>query len=161
MRTLTGNVTTDPLVQWEEVDPNEAMSRVEDGWGLTGPIEIRMEPKADLAVIMPQAPRWSYGGFGRFRIRVAADIGLDLPDMEGFGGARSWEDVEHPLVPFLNHSDCDGDLSPAECATVSPALREIVKAWPESPTEYDRPAALALCDYMDACVKADRKLIFC
>lgn len=59
---------------------------------------------------------WSYGGFSEFRRRIARAIGLNLDEMCGFYGNTPWP--EHPLVPFLHHSDCDGELSAKECVTI-------------------------------------------
>lgn len=83
---------------------------------------------------------WAYTGFGKFREWVCADAGLGLlREYVGFGGVESWP--EHPLTPFLNHSDCDGALTPAECVLVAPALLETVLKMTD---EYDREMGLRL-----------------
>ncbi len=80
--------------------------------------------------------RFSYSGFNRFRTRVAAAIGVYLPAMEGFRKEGvitdlfgvvpiKWSSVKDPLVPFLDHSDCDGSLTPDECRSVANRLREL------------------------------------
>ena len=64
----------------------------------------------------------------------------------------------------LNHSDCEGDLSPEECRQVAPRLRELVKSWPddeESERGWDKRAALELAGDMDACADNAEPLIFC
>jgi hypothetical protein len=110
--------------------------------------------------------RWSYGGFNNFRSRLAAEIGIDLDSMQGFGGLGEsstidptppgripWSTVDDDLVPLLNHSDCDGVLTAEEMRSVSPRLREIVSHWPTDaahPASYDRRQALQLCDDMDS-----------
>lgn len=105
------------------------------------------------------APSWSYGGFGEFRRRLAAEIGINLHEMKGFlGGWRPWK-MRDPIVPLLNHSDCDGVLTPAECAQVAPRLRELVAEWEDD--NYDRDMALKLADAMDACVADGVDLEFC
>lgn len=51
------------------------------------------------------------------------------------------------------HSDCDGQLTPAECRQVAPCLREVIDAvWPDDC--HDRRAGLALTDGMDAAANA-------
>lgn len=100
----------------------------------------------------PEAPSghasWSYGGFHAFRTRLASAIGIDLEKMAGFcDGGRPWSDVNDPIAPFLNHSDCDGELAPDVCTTVAPRLRELVAAWPDY--DYDRTHGERLADAME------------
>ena len=66
--------------------------------------------------------RWSYSGFHRFRARLAGAIGVKLESMRGFGRgefARPWSEIDDGLVPLLRHSDCEGEMTPEECATVA------------------------------------------
>ncbi len=119
--------------------------------------------------------RWSYGGFNRFRTRLALAVGIELQKMDGFDGQvtdtgsktfGSWEDIDDALVPFLHHSDCDGTLSPTECAKIAPRLLEIVTAWPgsaEYPSDdydYDKAMALQLVDGMNRAVELNTDLVF-
>ena len=103
---------------------------------------------------------WSYSGFNRFRRAIAAHEGIDLDAMRGFGGDHDWSTATTPLKPLLNHSDCDGELTPQECRQVAPRLRVVVTAlWPD-PNDYDRHAGLALADGMDTAAAADQPLEF-
>lgn len=102
--------------------------------------------------------QWSYTGFGAFRRRLAEEEEFNLDDMQGFDGDVSWDDVTTDLKPLLNHSDCDGNLTPEECAQVAPRLREIVAGWLD---DYDRRGALRLADCMELCAAAGEKLEFC
>lgn len=105
-------------------------------------------------------PHWSYSGFMRFRERLADAIGLKLENtMIGFGGEQPWPDTKDPLLWLLDHSDCDGDLSPAQCRKLAPRLREIVSSWPND--DYDRVQAELLSRAMELCAEQKRKLIFC
>jgi hypothetical protein len=104
--------------------------------------------------------------FGRFRDALAAHEGIDLGQMEGFrslGDERPripWDSVSTPLEPFLNHSDCDGELTPEQCRRVAPRLREVVAAlW--SPGDYNHDAGLLLADGMDAAAATEEPLQFC
>lgn len=116
--------------------------------------------------ISPGDAHWSYGGFHHFRERLATIEGFTLDEMSGFAPfdapqdwtGRSWDDVDTPLKPLLNHSDCDGELTPQECAEVLPRLREVVSRWPIA--DYDRKAAEALITGMETCVEEQRPLIF-
>jgi len=79
--------------------------------------------------INPGHACWAYGGFARFREALAEEEGLKLRSMEGYGGELSWEHVNTTLAPLLNHSDCDGFLSPWDCKDMLPRLREIRHKW--------------------------------
>jgi len=83
----------------------------------------------------------SYSTFNEWRWLVAAAAGFPpLSEMEGHGGTRSWDDApgDRRLVPLLHHSDCDGELTPAECASIAAALEELVDRLPDY-TEEDEP----------------------
>lgn len=108
---------------------------------------------------------WPYVAFSIFRGALAAHEGIDLDRMEGFrnkGDDRarvSWDGVTSPLVPLLNHSDCDGELTPDECRQVAPRMRAVVSViWP--PGHYNHEAGLLLADGMDAAAAAGEPLQF-
>ena len=69
-----------------------------------------------------------------------------------------WSTVHDDIVPLLNHSDCDGDLTVEECKRVAPRLRELVKDW--SDDDYNKIHALALADGMDEAVEHNEPLEF-
>ena len=107
---------------------------------------------------------WAYSGFARFRRTIAAMEGIDLDNMYGFGGSINpnckqipWDTVDSPLKPLLNHSDCDGELTPEECAQVWPRLEEIVQQLEDS---YDRDNGLILVAEMKAAIEANEPLVF-
>ena len=70
----------------------------------------------------------SYGYFAIFREGLAKKIGVDLNEMRGFGGRKSFKHVKHKIVPLLNHSDCDGVLFPDQCKQIAEGLDEIIQA---------------------------------
>lgn len=73
---------------------------------------------------------WPYSGFGAFREKLAIHEGFFLDDMAGFTeDGRSWDLVTTPLKPLLDHSDCDGEMTPDEAAQVWPRLAEIAEEW--------------------------------
>lgn len=106
---------------------------------------------------------WSYSGFNQFREKLAKQIGFDLRKMEGFHEGEDagipWSKISDPLVPFLNHSDCDGKLTVEEMKQVSPRLAELVKDW--SDDDLDKGHALQLCDDMNNCIEENEELVFC
>lgn len=71
----------------------------------------------------------SYGGFHLWRIRVAEAAGFPpLDEMDGFGPPlRPWRGApgDQRLAPLLSHSDCDGDISPEDCASIAAALDDL------------------------------------
>lgn len=121
--------------------------------------------------VMRPWPQWSYGGFDHFRQRLAKAEGFNLNEMAGFGegygddavrGTRSWDTVDTELAPLLNHSDCDGEMTPKECAQVLPRLTGIIAEWAlaDDGTDYDVQAGQTLCSAMDMCVTEDMDLLF-
>lgn len=100
---------------------------------------------------------WSYSGFNMFRDRLVRTLGLAR------GIKDLWQNplpyTNHPLYPLLMHSDCDGELSPAECARIVPVLKAAVAGWPSG--DYDRVQALRLAEHMSLCVEMNRELGFC
>lgn len=105
--------------------------------------------------------RWSYSGFNRARERLAETIGIKLNEMLGFeeSGGKPWPSAEkQPLIHLLNHSDCDGELTPEQCRVVAPALREAVAQWPED--DWDRAQFLELAEGMEAAAAEDEPLRF-
>lgn len=90
---------------------------------------------------------WSYGGFHHFRVRLASAIGVTLDEMVGFNWpsnepGKDWSSIDDPLVPLLDHSDCDGVLTPDQCKQVAPRLQEIISDWDDG--DYDKQMALEL-----------------
>jgi hypothetical protein len=106
-------------------------------------------------------PHWSYSGFNIFRLELAKLIGMDLMKMKGFSRnseSIQWDAVPYdPIFPLLNHSDCDGELTPEECSEVYPRLRELLSAYPY---EYDKWEGMKLADMMEHCAKEGLTLEF-
>jgi hypothetical protein len=90
-------------------------------------------------------------------MRLAKEINMDLEQMEGFSGNRKFSEFTDDIIPLLDHSDCDGILTPDECKKVAPRLRELVKSWPD---EYDRNRALELADGMEQAAKSGEDFEF-
>jgi hypothetical protein len=108
-------------------------------------------------------PQWPYGGFARFRERLAEFEGFSLSEMKGFGGERDWGDVATELKPLLNHSDCDGEMTPDECAQVVPRLDGIIATWStygDGDLEYDIRAGRQLIGAMQKVIADNLTLVF-
>jgi len=101
---------------------------------------------------------WSYSGFDEFRHRLALEAGIDLYMMDGFGGDIPFDSVEDPIKPLLDHSDCDGELTPEECSTIAPRLRELVSNWFDD--DYDKTNASRLAYGMELAASNKENLRF-
>jgi len=110
-----------------------------------------------------ECARWGYSGFNRFRRAIASAAGINLDSMYGFNGSESWDKFkDEPLVPLLNHSDCDGELTPEECAKVAPRLKELLAKLPDTPAyDYDRCQGAHLVAMMEHSAKVGKPIIFC
>jgi hypothetical protein len=105
--------------------------------------------------------QWAYSGFHHFRERLASEIGIDLNEMIGFGGSPenlSWDTVDSDIKLLLDHSDCDGSLSPEKCKKIAPILRVLVNDWPED--SHNRINAILLAEGMEECYKSGETLRF-
>lgn len=128
----------------------------------------------------PGGACWSYGGFMRFRRRVAFVEGIDLFRCEYYveaitnqpGYYRSpdystiipeehivrWRDVSSKVKRLLTHSDCEGFLTPKECARMVDRLDEIVELFPDG--DYDKQEGRKLVAGMKACVETKKWMKF-
>ncbi len=61
--------------------------------------------------------RGSYGGFNKFRTGIA---------IIAINKGQSPLHYDHDLYPLLNHSDCDGKLTPDECRRIEKGLLAIM-----------------------------------
>ncbi|MEC0969378.1 hypothetical protein [Bacillus altitudinis] len=90
---------------------------------------------------------WSYTDFHDFRCKLAACIGMNLDDMEGFGGDIPFENFTDDIIPLLNLSDSDSYLMPDVCKTVAVRLRQLIHNWPDD--DIDKKNALYLAEGME------------
>lgn len=102
---------------------------------------------------------WSYGGFHRFRERLAEEIDIELDNMVGFGGDISWNTIKDDIKHLLNHSDCQGYIGSNRCGLIAVRLKELVKNWDDD--DYDKRMALKLAMDMKGCKNANKRLNFC
>jgi hypothetical protein len=111
--------------------------------------------------IYPGGASWAYGGFRRFRERLAEAEGFDLNEMAGYGDdpCRDWDEIHSTLAPLLNHSDRDGYLGAWECEPMVMRLRRIIRDWDED--DYDRQQAKVLIKGMEHCVEHRCAMVFC
>jgi hypothetical protein len=69
-----------------------------------------------------------YSTFNDFRYALAEQIGISLDDYAGYRGAgvKDLSAISHDIMPLLNHSDCDGELSVEESKRVAAGLLSIM-----------------------------------
>lgn len=79
----------------------------------------------------------SYTGFNDFREIWAQHLGFNLGEMVGFGGEKEW--TTEPLQCFFNHSDCDGELSVAECREILAQAEKDAPALTDPQSQYSMP----------------------
>jgi len=101
---------------------------------------------------------WGYAGFNRFREKLAKEIGIDLRKMDGYWeGGTSWNKVKDDIKYLLDHSDCDGHISPKRCARVAIRILELIKDWP---WDYDKENAISLAGGMALAFLLNKRLTF-
>lgn len=117
--------------------------------------------------IRPGKAAWSYGGFARFRERLAHSEGFDLREMRGFGGERDWETEsgQHitPLAPLLNHSDADGYLHAWEAEEILLRLPAVLDSWEadaDPAVQYDVEHGRHLVEALRHCVEHRCAVVF-
>ncbi|MGW3396181.1 hypothetical protein [Streptomyces hydrogenans] len=109
---------------------------------------------------------FSYREFKRFRHRLAEEEGFSMPDMEGFGGSTSWNDVSSTLKPLLDHPDDHGrNISLNECRIMLPRLESILSKIEKAPgihiEERDQLRWLSnLVTVVRICVKKNVEMCF-
>lgn len=65
----------------------------------------------------------SYTSLNNLRKFVAKKIGIDLDEMEFFGGKKSWSTLElEPIHLFFAFKDCEGDLNSHFCGRLANGL---------------------------------------
>ena len=92
--------------------------------------------------------RWSYTGWYAFR------MGLNV---EAMNDTMPGDDPD-PIEGLLHHSDCDGELTPEQCLTIAPRLRELVARWPAD--DWDRQRAEELATGMETAAACNESLRF-
>lgn len=110
-------------------------------------------------------PQWSYLGFSQFRKKLASTIGIGLEQMRGFGGDGDWATVESPLRHLLDHSDCDGELTPQQAVELAPALQQAIYALARDfdyglAWRHDRESGMALVELCARCASENIPVLF-
>ncbi|MBS2031718.1 MAG: hypothetical protein JST54_27725 [Deltaproteobacteria bacterium] len=93
---------------------------------------------------VPGEAEWpSFTALLEFRRKLAAEVGLRLDEMDGFGGTTPWSTVADPIAPLLMLEDVSGSLPVGVCATVAARLEQLTRHWRADDADVPRAAALA------------------
>lgn len=98
----------------------------------------------------------AYSSFHRFRKSLAEQIGINLEEFEGYEGDKRFEDVKHDIVPLLDHSDCDGELSVEESKQIVKGLNDILENFKED-IPHDSYFKDKIIQFRDGCIEAIEK----
>jgi len=67
-----------------------------------------------------------YSTFARFRKSLCLQIDIDINELKEYGGNKGFaKDLDHDIMPLINHSDCDGRLTIKECKRIVKGLTSI------------------------------------
>jgi len=141
-------------------------SHCEARWGYSGFMNFRtkLAAEAGIALLCMKGFASSPIGKGFDVLTIAGESGESgkMPGFDKYVGRQqiiSWDSIKDDIKPLLDHSDCDGILTPEECTKVAPRLRELVSAWPDD--DRDKIKALLLAEGMDEAVNSGENLEFC
>ena len=141
-------------------------SHCEAHWAYSGFMRFRTRLAAEAGIALHCMKGFAGGPTGKpFEILTISGQSEESGKMPGFDkyiGSQpviSWDGVKDDIKPLLNHSDCDGILTPEECAKVAPRLRELVSAWPDD--DRDKRNALWLAEGMDEAASKGENIEFC
>lgn len=100
----------------------------------------------------------SYSSFHKWRKIIANRAGYPpLDSMVGFGGTQDWATApgDRRLYPLINHSDCDGEISPLHCARIAEGLEALIPslAYDNASVE-DAWVYRATITFRDGCLRA-------
>ena len=100
-----------------------------------------------------------YSLFNEFRRTLARQIGIDLREYAGYGegGTKDLQSIPHDIMPLLDHSDCDGELTPDECKMVANGLADILNNLKQDPDDEYITSGKFRADiirFMNGCINA-------
>lgn len=70
-----------------------------------------------------------YSSFNEFRKWLASKININLDEYIGYmhpDATKEITSINHKIMSLLNHSDCDGELTPEECRQIAEGIEEIL-----------------------------------
>ncbi len=99
-----------------------------------------------------------YSSFNRFRYALGKQIGINLDDYIGYGdkGTKDLESIDHDLMPFFNHSDCDGVLTVEESKKIISGMNSVLDNLSPETEDYEYLKA-RIIQFRDGCIDAVAK----
>lgn len=96
-----------------------------------------------------------YSSFNRFRHSLAEQIGISLDDYCGYNdnGTKDLGKIKHDIRPLLNHSDCDGHLTPLQAKRVAKGLDNILNNL-NNEIQFDYNFVEKITEFRDGCLLA-------
>ena len=140
-------------------------SNCEARWAYSGFMRFRTRLATEVGITLSCMEGFASGPTGKtFKTLIICgeQEGNNMPGFEKYVGRQEvipWKNVKDNIKYLLNHSDCEGILTPKECAKVAPRLRKLVSHWTED--DRDRISALILADGMDLAASNNENLEFC
>lgn len=100
-----------------------------------------------------------YSSFNIFRHDLAKRIGINLDEYAGYSasGTKDLASINHPIMELLNHSDCEGELTPEQCKRVADGLDMIIKAAPIDEANMPWSTIARAIQFRDGCLEAYSK----
>ena len=103
---------------------------------------------------------WSYSGFNLFRRKIASIVMETeqlIDDLYGDKMIYRYM-INEPVYSFIDHSDCDGELTPEELRQIIPQLEDAVNKLEDE--DGDKYRGLELIKGMKEALKNDDNLEF-
>jgi hypothetical protein len=94
-----------------------------------------------------------YSSFNQFRHKIAEAIGVNLDSFEGYGGNVPFDELKRGVRWLLDHSDCDGHITPKRCKLIADDLKKIIPLLEDGVWS---PKSQAI-KFMKGCLKAYKK----
>lgn len=96
-----------------------------------------------------------YSSFNEFRRKLALQIGINLDEYIGYSdtGTKHLLDIKHDIMPLLNHSDCDGELSVEEASRIADGLTDILSGG----EKMDHYLKEQITQFRNGCIRAVRR----
>ena len=102
---------------------------------------------------------WAYSGFDLFRRKIASIV-METEIDNLYDGRMIYKYMSaEPIYPFINHSDCDGELTPDELEKLIPQLEDAVNKLEDEDT--DKARGLELIKGMKEALRNNNNLRFC
>lgn len=138
-------------------------SHCEAHWAYSGFMRFRTKLAAEVGIALHcmESFAWNFSTNKPYEFVRVNEYNESIPNNGGLIGIQpviKWSAVHDDIVPLLNHSDCEDDLTPDECRKVAPRLRKLVEQWADD--DRDKINALLLAEGMEFAASLEENLRF-